>query len=141
MKLSIELIPKTAWFKNLRNHVGQAKWDTIRRTVYFEAGYRCEICLGVGDKHPVEAHEIWEFKDSQIILKGMIALCPPCHEVKHIGLAQVRGRLENAKKHLMKVNRLTSDEADDLIVKAFETYNERSKQEWELNLEAINEYL
>lgn len=141
MKLTIELVPRTAWFKNLRNHVGVTKWDKIRKEVYSHANHKCEICGGVGKKHPVEAHEVWEFKDNKIILKRLIALCPACHEVKHIGLAASKGRLEAAKKHFMKVNQLDSDSADRYIIHVFETFKERSKEQWDLDLSSIVNYI
>lgn len=141
LKLTIELIPKTAWFKNLRNHVGQRKWDMIRGKCYQEANHRCEICGGTGNKWPVECHERWKFEDGNIILEGFIALCPPCHEVKHMGLAQVRGRLEQAANHFKNVNDLSDDEAFYHIDKAFKLYHKRSKESWELCLDAVDDYL
>lgn len=140
MKLEIELIPKTAWRNNLRNIVGQAKWDVIRKQCYKDAGHRCEICNGKGNKWPVECHERWEFKDNTINLRGFIALCPSCHMVKHMGLALVNGNFEKAKNHFMKINGLTSDEADEYIEKAFERHHEQSKEEWEMNLELLQQY-
>lgn len=141
MKLEIELVPSTAWFKNLRTLVGATIWNKIRRQCYQDAGHKCEICGGKGRKHPVECHEVWEFKDNRIILKGLISLCPPCHEVKHIGLASVRGRLPQATKHFMKVNQITLAEANRHIHAAFKLHTERSKHEWELDLDYLEHYL
>ncbi len=141
LKLDIELIPSTAWFNNLRNIAGQAKWDKIRKKCYKEAGYRCEICGGKGRKWPVECHERWEFVDNKINLLGFIALCPPCHEVKHIGFASTRGRLEVARSHFMKVNNISLEDANHHIEEAFKLHAERSQQEWEMNLSLIEEYL
>ena len=140
MKLTIELIPRTAWLKNLRNYVTKTQWDNIRKKVYQDAGYKCEICGGVGHKHPVECHEIWEFTDNKIILKGLIALCPKCHEVKHIGRASVTGNLERAVEHFKKINNVSDEVAEKYITSAFKTFEERSKQNWELDLEVIKEY-
>lgn len=141
MKLTIELVPRSAWYKNLRTHVGAAKWKTIATRVYQQANHKCEVCGGKGNKWPVEAHEVWIFENNKIILERMIALCPSCHEVKHIGLASIKGRLEVAKKHLMKVNDMTNDEADDYIMEAFELFEERSKHKWDLDISSISQYL
>lgn len=141
LKLTIELIPSTAWFKNLRNHVGRTKWDKIRKKCYAEANHRCEICGGKGKKWPVECHERWKFVDNKIILEGFIALCPSCHEVKHIGLANVRGRFDIARNHFMKVNNISQVDADEYIAEAFEVFSERSQQDWELCLDTIDDYL
>lgn len=90
MKLTIELVPSTSWFSNLRSLLSSEEWDKIRRGCYKNANYKCEICSGVGPKHPVECHETWEYDEKQGIQKliGLIALCPSCHEVKHVGLEE-----------------------------------------------------
>jgi hypothetical protein len=105
-RLTIELVPETAWFRNLRSEISGEAWDKIRKDCYKNAGYVCEICGGVGQRHPVECHEIWEYDDGdkRQILRGVIALCPSCHEVKHIGLTQMRGGLDRAVSHMAEVN-------------------------------------
>ena len=60
-KLTIELVPKTSWFTNLRSLVSKEQWDKIRNKVYWKAGYKCEICGSKGPKWPVECHEIWHY--------------------------------------------------------------------------------
>lgn len=143
LRLSIELVPSTAWFNNLRNMVGTDKWDIIRKKCYKEAGYRCEICGGRGSKWPVECHEKWLFNEEnhRIELQGLIALCPSCHEVKHMGLAMTRGRYDEARQHFMKINKLNAVEADRHISAAFSVYQRRSEYEWELCISAIDRYL
>ena len=39
-------------------------------------------------------HEVWDYDDARRVqrLVRLIALCPACHEVKHLGLAAKRGR-------------------------------------------------
>src|SRR3972149_12027864 len=93
-RLTIELVPGTTWFSNLRSILPKEDWDALRRPAYRLAGYRCEICGGRGDRYPVAAHEVWKYdvrKHIQRLIR-LIALCPACHEVKHIGLAGGRGR-------------------------------------------------
>ena len=141
MKLTIELIPRSAWFKNLRNYVKASEWDRIRKKCYQDANYRCEVCNGVGKRHPVECHEVWEFTNNQIILKKLIALCPSCHEVKHMGRASVTGNLERAVNHFIKINQVTEEEAEKYIKEAFSLYHERPKQNWELDINALQDYL
>ena len=77
-KLTIELVPSTSWFNNVRSQVSAQEWDIIRHIVYAKANNICEICGGKGNKHAVECHEIWEYDDKEHIQKliGMIALCP-----------------------------------------------------------------
>ncbi|MBW1729023.1 MAG: HNH endonuclease [Deltaproteobacteria bacterium] len=135
--LTIELVPRTAWYKNLRSELSKEQWDELRRASYKAAGYRCEICGGKGDKWPVEAHEIWEYDDKKHIQKliGIISLCPLCHKVKHIGLAQMNGEYDIVLRHLAKVNGWDLEEAEDYINKQINKWKDRSQYEWELNID------
>ena len=136
IKLSIELVPKSCWFSNVRSNVSKAVWDRIRFACYEKAGYKCEICGGKGEGHRVECHEIWEYDDEHRIqtLLRFIALCPECHQVKHFGLAQIKGYDGEALLHLMKVNEWAKKVADAYVKKAFEIYEERSRHKWELKI-------
>ena len=139
VKLEINLIPKSSFFTNVRSTVSENEWDRLRRTCYQKANYRCEIFNGIGPTHAVECHEIWEYDTATKIQKlvKLIALCPACHEVNHIGLAEIRGRLEPALNHLMKVNNWTKEQAIKHHKEAFILWNERNKIQWALNLENL----
>lgn len=139
-KLTIELIPKSAWFKNLRHTMTKEQWDVTRKKCYKDAGYSCEICGGKGPKWPVECHEVWDFVDGEIILKRLIALCPSCHEVKHIGLAKLKGNYDRAVNHFCKVNGCDKSEARKYISESFDVWNDRSNRKWELDLSAVEDY-
>ncbi|MFA7219147.1 MAG: HNH endonuclease [Synergistaceae bacterium] len=134
--LTIELIPKTAWNINVRSELPKKEWDRLRREAYRLADYKCEICGGVGHKHPVECHEIWEYNETDHIqiLRGLTAICPSCHEVKHIGRAQIMGHYDRAREHLAKVNKWSIKEAEKYIREQFAVWRKRSESEWELNL-------
>ena len=135
MLLTIELVPSSSFYNNVRSSVTKKQWDTIRSRVAAEAWNLCEICGGVGKKHPVECHEVWKYDSKSVqTLERMIALCPSCHMVKHIGLAQVQGRGDQAMKHLMKVNQLKKKEAEEYIIYAFALWSERSKYNWKLDI-------
>lgn len=140
VRLSIELIPKTCWFSNVRDHISSSDWDKLRRASYEKANHVCEICGNRGEKHPVECHEIWFYDDENFTqtLKGLISLCPNCHEVKHIGLAGLRGRGEIAKNHLAKVNKWSDEVAEQYINLSKDIFILRSKHEWHLNLEWLS---
>lgn len=142
MKLSIELVPKTCWFTNVRSNVSKSEWDILRKACYKKAGYRCEICGGVGENHPVECHEIWEYNDEDNIqtLKGLIALCPNCHKVKHPGLAGMNGDGDIVIKQLMGVNGWDRETANEYIGACFEIWERRSRKEWKLDISYLNEY-
>src|SRR5271154_3109709 len=143
MRLSIELVPATCWFSNVRSAVSKAQWDKIRKQVYKAAEHVCQICGGVGPRHPVECHEIWAYDDTNQIQKlvGMIALCPDCHQVKHFGFARSRGKGELAMQHFISVNGLTKKQAELYLHNAMVQWFERSqKQPWTLDISILSEY-
>jgi len=143
LKLTIELVPSTSWGDNLRSRLTEKQWDFLRKRQYDLANHRCEICNGVGNKHPVECHEIWHYDDEKHIqtLTGLIALCPSCHQVKHMGFAFIRGLQERAIRHMMSVNCMSRQEADRYISSAFSQHKSRSKSSWQLDLSWINSIL
>jgi hypothetical protein len=144
-KLTVELVPKSCWWSSVRTTVKPAEWDKIRFISYEAANHKCEICGEIGKnqgyKHNVECHEIWEYDDENKIqkLKGLISLCPICHQVKHIGRAIAMGRHKDAYSQLMKVNKWTLQEVEQHVLASFELHKERSKYEWDLDLSILTE--
>ena len=141
MILEVDLVPQTSHFKNLRSELKAAQWDYLRKETYAKAGHKCEICGGEGRKWPVECHEIWEYNNSVQKLIGLIALCPSCHESKHIGFAQVRGREKIALDHIAKVNDITLTEAQKHVDESFKEWAQRSKKSWTLDISLAHEML
>jgi hypothetical protein len=139
LKLTIELVPSSAWWSNVRSKVSQRDWDKIRKWTYKRANYQCEICSGKGDHWPVECHEIWEYDDKNTTqkLNGFIALCPACHNVKHYGLSQITGKGEKSLEHLCKVNNLSKKEALEYIKQAFLTWEKRSQVWWDIDISIL----
>lgn len=138
--LTIELVPETCWFTNLRSELTEEAWNRIRRQAYRESNYRCAICGGIGPKHPVEAHEVWHYDDNLNIqrLIGVIALCPSCHAVKHMGRTMKLGDPDSAFEHMKKVNKIKDDEElKILVIQAFQQWEKRSKFKWELDMSVI----
>ncbi len=148
-RLTIELVPETAWYANLRKMLPPDIWDLLRKAVYEKAGHRCEICDGVGPKHPVECHEVWSWTHRRVTnsshggqrLERVQALCPACHEVKHFGFAETRGRGDKALVHLMKVNGWKKKEAQEYVAKAFRTWEKNSSIEWVIIRETLEPIL
>ncbi|HEX8890630.1 MAG TPA: HNH endonuclease [Pyrinomonadaceae bacterium] len=140
--LTIELIPKTSWYKNVRSNISKEEWEKLKKITFSRAGYKCEICGGRGGRWPVECHEIFTYDDEQRIQKlvRLIALCPACHEVKHIGLASVRGRGNSAKTHLAKVNNWSVEDAELYIEGCFEQWHRRSCHKWKLDLSYLEQF-
>jgi len=138
LKLTTELVPQPLWFKSLREAMGRKNWDKVRFKAYSDYNHQCGIC-GI---HPdrLECHEIWEYDDDNHIqyLKGFIALCVPCHNIKHLGLVNMRisrGELkqeyyDDLIKHFMKVNGCNEDVFDQHNDDVFAQWEQRSEHEW-----------
>lgn len=135
-----ELIPRTSFFKNVRALVSSSEWDDIRFGCYGRAGNKCEIC-GLETRR-LDCHEKWEYvkKEGVQRLVGLVALCPACHQVKHIGLAQIRGKEDVAQLHMMKVNEISRLECIALIKQAFNVWAERSKMKWKLDVSLLDKF-
>lgn len=134
--LTIELVPRTSWFGNVRSHVPAEEWARLKKITSQKAGHRCEICGGRGPRWPVECHEVFSYDDARRVqkLERLVALCPACHEAKHIGLAGVRGRGGAALAHLARVNGWSRGDAELYLEACFEQWHRRSSHEWTLDL-------
>lgn len=138
LKLTIELVPESAWNNNLRHLLPKPAWDEIRRATYAAYGQRCGICGATGR---LEAHELWRYDDDEHVqvLIGIIALCQMCHHVKHIGLAELladQGKLdfERVARHFMRVNQCDRQTFEAHKREAFAKWQDRSHYEWELDI-------
>lgn len=140
-KLTIEVVPASTWELNARAVLRSTDWDRVRRAVYEKAGNRCEVCGGRGTRHAVDCHEVWHFDDKKRVqtLVRCCALCPACHEVKHIGLAMKRGRGDEAKAHLARVNNWDMARCESYIHYIRELWAIRSSQEWTVDLSWLRE--
>jgi hypothetical protein len=144
VKLSVELVPSTCWFSNVRTNLTPVQWDKIRKISYEKANHKCEICKETGKeqgyKHNVECHEIWEYNDKTRVQRfaGLISLCPRCHQVKHIGRASAIGKQAEAFDQLEKVNGWDHLQVVEHLAEMFEQYKERSKHEWTLDLSILS---
>jgi hypothetical protein len=140
--LTVELVPRTCWFSNLRSELSREEWDRLRHAVYERAGSRCEVCGQRGAEHPVECHEVWEYDDEHHVqrLAGLAALCPACHEAKHIGYASTVGRSGQARAHLARVNGWSMDDVELYLEAQFEQWSRRSQHEWSLDLSWLRQF-
>jgi 5-methylcytosine-specific restriction endonuclease McrA len=145
-KLTIELVPKTSWYSNVRSNVSKAEWDRIRKKSYENANHVCEVCGDVGTnqgyRHKLECHEIWQYDDQALTqtLTGLVSLCPYCHLVKHPGLAQMNGKLGIVLKQLQRVNQISVEEAGAMLNEAFEIWRNRSKNNYTLDISFLETY-
>lgn len=141
MKLSIELVPSSCWYSNVRSNVRSETWERLQCATFHKAGHVCEICAGTGDTHPVEAHEVWIYDDHRLIqrLDRLISLCPRCHEIKHIGLAIKSGNAKRALTWLSTVNEITPSEALVYVQRAFQIHKIRSQFQWQLDIKLLTQ--
>ncbi|MHC9060993.1 HNH endonuclease [Pantoea sp. y20] len=135
-RLTIELVPRSSWFNNVRSEVTSKQWNALKKKTAKAANYCCEICGGKGQQWPVECHEIWHYdEDAQLqLLAGLISLCPSCHEVKHIGLTELKGKRDEATAHLAIVNGWSLAGADDYIEHSFDIWRHRSELPWQVDI-------
>ncbi|PLS15077.1 HNH endonuclease [Bacillus sp. M6-12] len=136
--LTVELVPSSNWEHNVRSEM-KDEWDNIRRACYRKAGYKCEICGGVGEKHPVEAHEKWSYNMETHVqkLERIIALCPNCHKTQHWGYALIHGLEPIVRGHIKKINRWKDEDVDKYINEAFALFDYRSRINWTLDLSSL----
>ena len=90
----------------------------------------------------MECHEIWHYDDTTHVqtLVRLIALCPACHTVKHIGLAEVKGYVAEARSHLTHVNGWTEARTDAYLTQVWAVWKERSAHDWRLDLSWLEQW-
>lgn len=144
LRLRVEIVPQSSWYKDLRELLDDATWARISSPVAERAGYSCEICGGRGPRHrPVECHELWRFDDAVRVqtLVRVVALCPDCHTIQHWGFARKHGGDTQARAHLAKVNGWSLARTDAHIADAFRVWARRNQGPWIVDLEGLRPYL
>ena len=120
--LTAELVPSRMWRLNLRTILRPAEWTALSDAVAAAADRRCEICGGVGPRHPVEAHEVWAWAGHTQRLTRLVALCPRCHVVKHAGRARKLGWEDDVVDQLRKVNGWTKPQVSGHLKDAWDDW-------------------
>lgn len=135
-KLYIDMIPKTSWYNNLRSLLTEKEWNIVKTDVYKKSKFKCSICSEKGVKHPVEAHERWEYNVETGIQKlvDIVSLCPNCHLTTHFGFAQTIGKGNFCKKHLCLINKYSEKDAEKDINLAFEKWNYLNTVQWRVDM-------
>jgi hypothetical protein len=138
-RLTFELVPETCWWSNVRSQVTKAQWEKCKAYVKKRSGSRCEICNGVGRKWPVECHEIWAYDDEAQVqtLVGLVALCPTCHQAKHIGRTMEVlsiGEVDRVLDHVQQVNNWSRVTVHKAVQNTFAIWQIRSQWQWDLDV-------
>lgn len=141
MKLNFELVPDGCWYSNLRSLLTPAQWDAVRRDAYARSGGKCSVC---GAKGRLEAHERWSYDERTFTqkLEDVVALCPACHAVVHIGRTQLKGDESKAAEHFMKVNGCSYSDYRAALGKANEEHRRLNLvPEWKLDISWLSRFV
>lgn len=158
--LSVELVPSTAWWANVRSNVSRADWEKCKDYSKSKTNGVCIICGGVGERWATEAHEIWRYDvrqgehrdptapEEEIIREAGIQtlvdiwpLCTMCHRVKHLGHTRQNADLAlwtRVIEHLQGVNQWPGHVVEAYVVEAFRIWEIRSTMRWELDISFLN---
>lgn len=70
-----------------RTIFGKSTWDFMRKSAYYNAGYKCEICGREPEKGDLHAHELFSYNyDKQTgKFERVVAICRTCHDGIHSG--------------------------------------------------------
>ncbi len=141
-KLQFELVPDGCWYSNLRSILSKKEWEFIRTYAIKKSSGKCSIC---GKKtKSLHAHERWSYDEKKGIQKldDVIAVCPDCHSVIHIGRTQLLGNEERAEKHFMKVNNCSYSEYRKALGIANDIHKRRNLvSEWRLDLSFLKKLI
>ena len=142
--LTIELVPKTSWYNNLRSLMRKEDWIILRKKVVMDAKNICAICRSKGY---LQCHEVWHYDDENHIqrLIGLLPICDLCHAVKHIGHTESTSKTLYAKavEHFLSVNKCKRLDFEQQKNEAYLIWEERSKYEWRIDIgeyEGVNYY-
>ena len=141
-KLQIELVPDGCWYSNLRSILSKTQWDFLKSDAKNRANGRCMIC-GCKTNH-LEAHEKWSYDRNTRTqkLEDIVAVCKDCHSVIHIGRTQLKGDVERAENHFMKVNKCSYVEMRKVMGIANEEHIKNNQiSEWLLDLSFLKKYV
>ncbi|MCZ7458227.1 DUF5710 domain-containing protein [Streptomyces sp. WMMC940] len=140
--LFVDLVPRSCWFTHVRSCVSPRDWERLRRMISCRADQRCEVCGRSEHREAgrwLEAHERWEYDTAAGVqrLRRLVCLCTDCHATTHFGLAEVRGRREEALAHLRAVTRMSRRQAEAHVRDAFAVWRARSALTWTLDLDIL----
>ena len=139
-KLFIDMIPKTSYFKNVRNLFTDTDWNLIRHHIYERVEYKCECCGKKKNKY-LEAHERWDFNfetNTQKLVR-IIALCKMCHASTHYGHSKRTKNIDKINEHIKKINNFDDKQLDEHIKEAYDIWKKRNKINWKLDFSIITD--
>ena len=136
--LCVDMIPESSFGASLKNLLTDSSWNEIRRSSYHASGTVC-LCCGEGSG-ALQCHEVWDFDDQPAgdgwqtqRLKGLLAVCGPCHMMFQPGLANIRGLSEDIQNRLRTINVWSSDEYNQHAQHGNRMHAIRSRVSWRLD--------
>lgn len=156
--LSIDLVPKNAWGKNVRAVVSNYDWNMLRwrlgasleqptpggdamcgRSFRGNNYLICNICARKFDN--LHLHELWQFDDIELIQKliGCRAICEECHNAIHFGRSQAVGLERQALAHIQNINGWSEEDARNHINSSFKEWIRRDQLHYKLDLSYLLE--
>jgi hypothetical protein len=154
-QLCSDLIPDTSWGSSLANLLVASSWNALRTPLIQNNHEACEICGGRGSS--LDVHEIWEYflpqdwqhelsslPDDQMIfgvqkLTALWPVCRECHECFHLGLANVRGRIQIVLRRLAAINLWSADTVNRYVDVIHDRFDFHNKFLWALDLSLVAE--
>jgi len=132
------MLPKSSYGMTVQNCVHPSDWNRLKSFIEERANFKCECC---DDKGPLDAHERWSYNEEEKTQKLMriIAICKPCHETTHMGLAQINGREEAAFDRLMQVRKMDKPTALKHLEDATKVKSRRDDIEWKQDFSILTD--
>lgn len=143
-----DLIPDTSWGSSLSNMLTKKSWDAIRHPLIEKNNNVCEVC---GTRHKtLDVHEVWGYSfpsETEVqkaqeqgasafgtqSLDGLVTVCTECHKMYHLGLANVRGELDQVLARMGAINGWSDSQVSQYYDLVAARYEQASKIYWALD--------
>lgn len=143
VRIRADVLPASAWGSNLRGILSGAAWAKLREPVVEAALGRCQICGATPRTRRPDCHEQWAFGlrdegEGSFIpvqhLVRLVALCPGCHAVQHVGLAGLRDQLDQVRARLARLNHWDAGAVAADLTRADQRFQLLEQVPWDLDL-------
>jgi len=143
VSLTLELVPESCWYKNLRSELSEGEWKFVKDAVLREKNYRCSVCSRKGKPgFWLHCHETWTYDEAvrTQTLTDIVLLCPDCHNAKHPGRLD-DSAFEEVLKYVGAINKWGADKTRNYVNKCFSLWETRSKLEWKQDMSFVSSYV
>ena len=154
VRIRCDALPPATWGSNVRalarTSAEPGVWDRLRFMTGDAALNVCEACgtapaSADGRRRRPDCHEKWTFDMTGATpvqrLVRLVALCPACHEVQHLGRTTALGRRPIVMLTLMRVNQWERVDAVADVIRADYRFGLLSEHAFDLDLRALTGHL